>query len=161
MRIHLAADHAGYTLGQAILAQLTEAGHDVSYHGADAHDDGDDYPAFSIKAAQAVIDDEDSGLDVRGIIVGSSGAGESITANKVNGIRAVPGQSVEFVRLARSQADATIVTLGAALQDAAAALAIVDAFVSTPFEVDPDDVRRIIHTAEYENAGTIEGWMVE
>lgn len=161
MRIHLAADHAGYELGRSLTDHLTAAGHDVTWHGADAFDDGDDYPAFAIKAAQAVIEDEDRGVNVRGVIVGALGAGETVTANKVKGIRAVPGLSVDFVGEARAHVDANVVTIGVQATDVPLATAIVDAFVDGEFLVDPDDVRRIIHTAEYENAGTIEGWMIE
>ncbi|TQL48411.1 ribose 5-phosphate isomerase B [Homoserinimonas aerilata] len=158
MRIHLAADHAGYQLGRALEASLSASGHDVLWHGAAAYDEGDDYPPFAIAVAHAVIEDEDAGVEARGVVVGATGAGENIAANKVNGARAVTGLSIDFVTAARLRVDANIVTLGVDFVDEALATSLVATLVDAPFGVETGDVRRIMNTAEYENAGTIEGW---
>jgi ribose 5-phosphate isomerase B len=161
MRIHLAADHAGYTVGRALEKHLTDVGHEVVWHAAAEFDDGDDYPLFAIHVAQAVIADEDDGTPTRGVVVGASGAGECIAANKVNGARAVAAATEGLVRDARRHADADILTLGSTYVDEATAIALVDAFIEEPFADLLEDARRIIYTNEFENSGTIEGWMVD
>lgn len=161
MRIHLAANFFGYQLGRALETRLSASGHEVVWHGATEFDPGDDFPVFVISAAQAVIDDEDRGIISRGIVVGATGAGESITANKVNGARAIPALDASFVRLARAHSDANVLAVGATLLSSDEAIALVTEFLDAPFLIDPDDVRRIMHTAEFENAGTIEGWNIE
>lgn len=160
MRIHLAADSTGYELARSLEASL-RAEHEVLWHGAPEFDKDDDYPIYAIRVGQAVIADEDSGVPVRGVLVGLSGAGESIAANKVAGIRAIAGQTADFVRLARQHSDADVLTLGADLMDAAAALSLVQLLIAEPFHDRLDDARRIVNTNEFESAGTIEGWMIE
>src|SRR5690554_4774898 len=154
MRIHLASDHRGYTLAREIEVALSLSGHETIWHGPAEFDDGDDYPVFVIAAARAVVQDEDSGVDARAIVVGATGAGETVTANKVNGARAVPGLTLDFVRAARRHADADVLALGAITIDAA--LELAGAFIEEPFSLDQHDVRRVMHTAEFENAGTVE-----
>lgn len=161
MRIHLSADYFGYQLARSVEERLRAAGHDVTWHGATEFDPGDDYPTFTIAAAKAVIEDEDKGIVSRAIAVGATGAGESITANKVSGARAVAGVTAEIVRLARAHADANVLGVGAVVLSPSLANEIIDAFIDAEFLTDPDDVRRIMHTMEYETAGTIEGWNIE
>lgn len=161
MRIHLAADSIGYELGRALERWLATEGHEPVWHAAPERDEGDDYPLFAVRVGKAVIADEDAGVPTRGVIVGGSGAGEAITANKVAGIRAIPGLGVEFVRLARAHADADVLTLGAHLITEADARELVTILIATPFADLLDDARRIVNTNEFESSGTIEGWMIE
>lgn len=161
MRIHISADHAGFELARDLLATLRERGQDVTYHGAAEFDDGDDFPKFTVAAGQAVIHDEDRGTTSLGIIVGATGVGEQITANKVKGVRAVVGCNPESVKDARNRNDANVLTLGIRNNTRAEAFALVEAFLAETFQFDQADVRRILHTAEFENSGTIEGWMID
>lgn len=161
MRIHLAANHAGYELAGTLREGLAPTGHEVIWHGPPAYDEGDDYPPGAIRVAKAVVEDEDAGRPGRGVIVGGDGAGETVAANKVNGARAVPALSVEFVRGARFRADVNVLVLPAALLTADAAAQLLDTFLTAEFSADLDDARRLVNTAEFETAGTIEGWLVD
>ncbi|AWR20675.1 RpiB/LacA/LacB family sugar-phosphate isomerase [Aurantimicrobium photophilum] len=161
MRIHLGANYLGYELGRALEAWLDSTGFEVVWHGAPEFDNEDDYPLYSIRVGQAVIEDEDAGVPARGIIVGETGAPETIVANKVNGSRAVPGLSKEFVIDARQHADANILILGQKLIQEVDARELVTVFLAEDFLNILDDARRIINTAEFETSGTIEGWMIE
>jgi ribose 5-phosphate isomerase B len=161
MRIHLAGDSSGYELARYLEQVFVAEGHEVVWHGAPELDEGDDFPFFAVRVGQAVIADEDAGVPVRGILVGVSGAGEVIAANKVAGIRAAAGLSVEFVRSARRHADADVLAIGASFVDAPGAVALVDALLTEPFNDVLDDARRIININEFESSGTIEGWLIE
>jgi ribose 5-phosphate isomerase B len=146
MRIHLGSDHAGFELKAAVAGHLTAAGHEVSDHGAHSYDPQDDYPPFCIDAAAATVADPGS----LGIVIGGSGNGEQIAANKVAGVRAALVWSVETAQLARQHNDANVMGLGARMHDEATALQLVDAFVGTAFSGDPRHVRRIELVAAYE-----------
>ena len=146
MRVHLGSDHAGFELKATLAAHLTASGHDVIDHGASAYDPADDYPPFCIAAAQGVVDDPGS----LGLVIGGSGNGEQIAANKVTGVRAALGWSVETATLARQHNDANVMGVGARMHDAATATAIVDAFLATSFSQDPRHVRRIALLTAYE-----------
>lgn len=161
MRIHLSADHAGFNLAQNLLVELRERGHDVTYHGAPEFDEGDDFPKFTVAAGKAVVADEDLGKPSLGIVIGATGIGEQITANKVKGIRAVVGCSPELIKTARIRHDANVLTVGAQTNTPAQAFSLIEAFIDEKFQFGADDVRRILHTAEFENSGTIEGWMID
>jgi ribose 5-phosphate isomerase B len=161
MRIHLAANHQGYQLGKEVESWLAQAGHQTIWHGADFLDDGDDYPIFSARVGQAVIADEDAGEHTKGIIFGGDGSGEVITANKVKGVRATFAHSAYQVELARQEADADVLIIGSVHHDLAAAKALIEVFLNTSFGDTLESARRIINTAEYETAGTIEGWLIE
>ena len=161
MRIHMGANYEGYELGRQLEAHLKESGHEVIWHGADFYDFEDDYPLFSMRVGQAVIADEDNALEVRGVVVGGSGAGEIIASNKVNGARAIASISTEYVIHAREHVNANILVIGAAFTNLAQAKEQIDALVSTKFLMVLDDARRIVNTNEFENSGTIEGWMIE
>ncbi|GAB3616138.1 ribose-5-phosphate isomerase [Okibacterium endophyticum] len=160
MRIHIAADHNGYERARALESTLS-AVHEVIWHGPAELDPGDDYPVFAIRVGQAVVADEDAGTPARGVIVGASGAGESIAANKVAGVRAIAGATEELVREARRHADVSIVTIGTRILDRDAELAVVQALIDEPFAGLLDDARRILNTNEFESAGTIEGWLID
>ena len=146
MRIHIGSDHAGFELKNAIRDHLSAAGHEVSDHGAPEYDAEDDYPPYCIAAAAATVADPGS----LGIVVGGSGNGEQIAANKVTGVRAALAWSTETASLARQHNDANVMGIGARMHDEATALTLVDTFVGTPFSGDARHVRRIALLAAYE-----------
>ena len=148
MRIHVAADHAGFDLKTAVTEHLTALGHEVVDHGAHVYDPQDDYPAFCLEAAQAVVADAGS----LGLVIGGSGNGEQIAANKVLGVRAALAWSVQTARLAREHNDANVMGLGARMHPRAEALAIVDAFIAEPFSADERHQRRIGQLTAYDAA---------
>jgi ribose 5-phosphate isomerase B len=127
-RVVLGTDHAGYLLKEVIKKHLGEKGIDVVDVGTFSTDPVD-YPAIMRKACAALL--EGGGL---GIILGGSGNGEAMAANKVHGIRAAVGYSVETARLARAHNDANVLSLGARFISPELALDMVDAFLTTDFE---------------------------
>ncbi len=146
MRIHIAADHAGFELKSHLLEHLRAGGHDVVDHGAHAYDAQDDYPAFCFAAGQAVVAEPGS----LGIVIGGSGNGEQIAANKVPGVRAALAWSTETARLGRAHNDANVVAVGARQHSVDDSTAIVEAFLAEPFSGDPRHQRRIDQLAAYE-----------
>jgi ribose 5-phosphate isomerase B len=146
MRIHIASDHAGYEFKQILLDRLRDEGHEVLDHGAFSYDPGDDYPAFCISAGEAVVADEGS----LGIVIGGSGNGEQMAANKVIGVRAALAWNVETARLTRAHNDANIVSVGWRQHGLDEAVEIVEAFLEEPFSGDERHQRRIDQVAEYE-----------
>ncbi len=148
MRLHIATDHAGFEFKEELLAHLTAAGHDVTDHGAFAYDALDDYPEFCFAAAEAVVADQGS----LGIVIGGSGNGEQISANKVPGVRASLGYTPEIAALTRQHNDANVLGIGARMHTTEEAFAIVDAFVAEPFSGDPRHQRRIDQLSAYETA---------
>lgn len=148
MRVHLGCDHAGYELKNSLAAYLREAGHDVVDHGALEYDENDDYPAFCFAAAAAVVEEPGS----LGVVIGGSGNGEQIAANKVPGVRAALAWSVETATLSREHNDANVVGIGARMHSLQEALTIVNAFLSTPFSGNERHQRRIDQVADYEKA---------
>jgi ribose 5-phosphate isomerase B len=129
MRVALASDHAGFEYKQRIATLLRELGHDVQDFGTNSAD-AVDYPRFIRPAAEAVA----RGDADRGIVLGGSGNGEAIVANKVRGIRCALCWSVESARLSRQHNDANMCSLGQRLIPVETALAIVRAWLETPFE---------------------------
>jgi ribose 5-phosphate isomerase B len=150
MRVHLGSDHAGFEFKAVLAEHLRSRGHEVVDHGAHAYDALDDYPPFCVAAAEGVVADPGS----LGVVIGGSGNGEQIAANKVRGVRAALAWSVATAQLAREHNDANVIGIGARQHDEAAALAIVDAFVATPFSDDARHVRRIEMLATYEDTGS-------
>ena len=146
MRIHIAADHAGFELKAHLLEHLRAAGHDVVDHGAHTYDAQDDYPSFCFSAGEAVVAEAGS----LGIVIGGSGNGEQIAANKVRGVRAVLAWSTETAGLGRAHNDANVVALGARQHSVDDATAIVEAFLAEPFSGDARHQRRIDQLAAYE-----------
>lgn len=146
MRIHIAADHAGFELKEAIVAHLEGQGHEVVDHGAHEYDAEDDYPVMCIPAAQAVAGEPGT----LGIVIGGSGNGEQIAANKVNGVRCALAWSVETALLGRQHNNANVMGLGARMHPEDEALRIVDAFVAEPFSGAERHQRRIDLLTEYE-----------
>jgi len=146
MRVYLGADHAGFDLKNTIADHLRSGGHDVVDCGAHVFDAADDYPAFCIAAAQRTVADPGS----LGIVLGGSGNGEQIAANKVPGARCALAWSVETAQLARQHNNAQLMGIGGRMHSTEDALAIVDAFLATPWSEEPRHQRRIDILAEYE-----------
>ena len=147
MRIHIASDHAGFELKSAVIEHLRKEGHIVVDHGAHSYDPDDDYPAFCLDCGEAVVADAGS----LGIVLGGSGNGEQIAANKVDGVRAALAWSIETARLARQHNNANVVALGGRMHDLGAGLAIIDAFLAEPFSGDERHARRIAQLSDYES----------
>ncbi len=108
MRVHLGSDHAGLELKDHLVGWLREQGHEPVDHGPFVYDAEDDYPVFCLRAAEAVVADEGS----LGVVVGGSGNGEQIAANKVKGVRAALAWSDETAALARQHNDANVISVG-------------------------------------------------
>jgi ribose 5-phosphate isomerase B len=148
MRVYLAADHAGYELKTHLVGFLGEQGYDVVDVGAFGYDAEDDYPGFCIDAAQRVVADPGS----LGVVIGGSGNGEQIAANKVLGVRAALAWSVETAHLAREHNDANVVGIGARQHSTAEASAIVLEFLATAYSGNDRHTRRINQIADYEKS---------
>ena len=146
MRLHIASDHAGFDLKQALVEHLTAAGHDVVDHGAHAYDPEDDYPSFCISAGEAVVSEPGS----LGIVIGGSGNGEQIAANKVNGVRAALAWSLETATLGRQHNNANVIAVGGRMHPTEEAISFVDAFIAEPFSQGERHERRIAQLAAYE-----------
>lgn len=129
MKIALASDHAGFDYKQRIAALLRELGHEVRDFGTDSAESVD-YPQFIRPAAEAVARGEAD----RGIVLGGSGNGEAIVANKVRGIRCALCWSIESARLSRQHNDANVLSLGQRLIALEMAIEIVRVWLDTPFE---------------------------
>jgi ribose 5-phosphate isomerase B len=141
MRIALGSDHAGFALKEDLKAFLAEEGHEVRDVGTDSGD----YPPFCAAAARAVA----SGDADRAIVLGGSGQGEQITANKVEGIRAALCNDLFLARLSREHNDANVLAIGARVVASAYAREIVRLWLTTPFEGGR-------HVARLEQIGRIE-----
>ena len=146
MRVYLGSDHAGYELKAALVAHLTAAGHDVVDVGPHTYDAEDDYPPYCLATAARVVADPGS----LGVVLGGSGNGEQIAANKVPGARAALAWSPQVARLAREHNDANLIGVGARLHTEAEAFAIVDEFLAVPFSGADRHRRRIGQLADYE-----------
>ncbi|GAA1119589.1 ribose-5-phosphate isomerase [Citricoccus alkalitolerans] len=151
MRVHIATDHAGLELSAHLIEHLTAAGYEMVDHGPRSYDPQDDYPAFCINAAAAVVVDQQSGVDALGIVLGGSGNGEQIAANKVRGIRAALAWNLDTARLAREHNDANVIAVGGRQHSLEEATAIIEAFLAEPFSGDERHVRRIGKIAHYEH----------
>jgi ribose 5-phosphate isomerase B len=146
MRIHIAADHAGFELKAVLVEHLAAAGNDVVDHGAADYEETDDYPPYCFAAGEAVVAEPGS----LGIVIGGSGNGEQIAANKVRGVRAALAWNVETARLGRQHNDANVVAIGARQHSVDEAVELVEAFLAEPFSGNPRHQRRIDLLAEYE-----------
>lgn len=129
MRIAIASDHAGFALKRDLVGFLSEGGHEVEDLGTSS-DEPVDYPAFCASAARAVA----SGRAERAIVLGGSGQGEQIAANKVRGIRAALCNDVHLARLSRQHNDANVLSMGGRIVALPLAMEIVGVWLSTSFE---------------------------
>ena len=148
MRVHLGCDHAGFELKTHVVEWLSTHGYEPVDHGASSYDADDDYPPYCLAAAEAVTTDAGS----LGIVLGGSGNGEQIAANKVRGVRAALAWDEDTARLARQHNDANVLSLGARKLSRDQAAALVDVFCSTPFSGDERHLRRIRLLSDYEQA---------
>ena len=151
MRVHIGGDHAAFEMQRDLVAWLAEQGHEVVDHGPTEYDALDDYPVFVLRAAEAVAADESS----LGIVLGGSGNGEQMAANKVDGIRAALAYDPELARLAREHNDARVVSLGARMHSLEEGREIVRIFLGTPFSGEERHQRRIDMMTAYEEDGTL------
>ena len=155
MRVHIATDHAGMELSSHLIRHLSANGYEVIDHGPTHYDPDDDYPAFCVNAARAVVADQHAGVPALGIVLGGSGNGEQIAANKVVGARAALAWNLDTARLARQHNDANLVAVGGRQHTIEEAAQIIDAFLSEPFSKEIRHLRRIAKIAEYESTGFI------
>ena len=146
MRVYLGSDHAGYELKMHLVNHLTKQGHEVVDVGPHVYDPEDDYPAFCLHTGAKVVADEGS----LGVVIGGSGNGEQIAANKIEGVRAALVWRTEIAQLARQHNDANVISIGAREHTLDEATAFVDAFLATPFSGNPRHARRIAQLADYE-----------
>ncbi|MDQ1684592.1 MAG: ribose 5-phosphate isomerase, partial [Frankiaceae bacterium] len=151
MRVYLGSDHAGYELKQRLVEHITQLGHEPVDCGPPSYDAEDDYPPYVLRAASRTAAEPGS----RGIVLGGSGNGEAIAANKVPGVRCALAFSDDTARLAREHNDANVLSLGARMYDEATALRYVELFLSTAFSDEPRHVRRIGQISEYERTGEL------
>ncbi len=149
VRVYLGSDHAGFELKVFLVEHLTSLGHDVVDVGPDVFDADDDYPPFCIATALRVVADSGS----FGVVIGGSGNGEQISANKVAGCRAALAWSTETAGLAREHNDAQVVGIGARMHSPVEAAQIVEAFLTTPFSGGERHCRRIRQIADFESTG--------
>lgn len=150
MRVYLGSDHAGFELKNHLVAHLREQGHEVTDIGPHVYDAADDYPAFCIETARRVVADDGS----LGVVLGGSGNGEQIAANKVPGARAGLAWSTEIARLTREHNHAQLIGVGARMHSNEEAAEIVDAFLATPPSPDERHVRRVEQMTDFERTGT-------
>jgi ribose 5-phosphate isomerase B len=153
MRVYVGSDHAGFDLKSRLLQHLAELGHEPVDCGALSFDPNDDYPAPCITTAARTVADPGT----LGIVIGGSGNGEQIAANKVRGVRAALVWSDETARLARAHNDANIASIGARNHPETDAVRFVEIFLATPFSQEERHARRIAQLAEYEQTGSIPG----
>jgi ribose 5-phosphate isomerase B len=151
MRVHIAADHAGYELKTHLMTWLADNGHEPVDHGAFGYDELDDYPPFCIAAAEATVAEPGS----LGVVLGGSGNGEQIAANKVKGARAALAWNPEIASLARQHNNANVVSIGARMHSETEAAGIVEAFLTTAWSEADRHQRRIDMLTRYEDTGTI------
>ena len=151
MRVHIGGDHAAYDLLGELVTFLEAQGHDVTNHGPHTMDAEDDYPVFVLRAAEAVAADPGS----LGVVLGGSGNGEQMAANKVKGIRAALCYNEELATLAREHNNAQVISIGARMSAVDEAKAMVAAFLATPFSGAVRHQRRIDMVGAYEQHGTL------
>jgi len=161
MRIHIATDHAGLDFSTHLQEHLSAAGHEVVDHGPAEYDPIDDYPAFCINAAKAVVRDQQAGVQALGVVFGGSGNGEQIAANKVLGVRAALVWNDSTAQLARQHNDANVISIGARQHTVEEATRFIDLFIAEPFSFEERHVRRIAQLAEFEATGDIAGKNVD
>jgi ribose 5-phosphate isomerase B len=155
MRVHIGSDHAGLELKDHLVGWLADHGYEVVDHGPFVHDPQDDYPVFCLRAAEGVVADQQDGLDSLGIVVGGSGNGEQIAANKVKGVRSALVWSEETAVLAREHNDANVVSVGGRMHTLEEMTRFVERFLTTPFPGDERHRRRIGMLTDYEKTGNL------
>src|SRR3954451_13589422 len=155
MRVHLGCDHAGLDLKDHLIRWLTGHGHEPVDHGPFEYDAQDDYPVFCLRAADAVARERAAGQDSLGVVIGGSGNGEQMAANKVAGVRCALAWSEETARLARQHNDAQVVSVGGRMHPVEDMTRFVEVFLATAFSGDERHVRRIGQLTSYESTGDL------
>jgi ribose 5-phosphate isomerase B len=153
MRVHLGSDHAGLELKQHLTDWLVTHGYEPVDHGPHVFDALDDYPVFCLRAAEGVARERAEGHDSLGVVIGGSGNGEQIAANKVVGIRSALAWSEETARLGREHNDANVVSVGGRMHTLDELTRFVEVFLTTPFTGEERHVRRIGQLSTYETGG--------
>jgi ribose 5-phosphate isomerase B len=151
MRVHIGGDHAAYELLGDLVSFLEEEGYEVTNHGPHTFDALDDYPTFVLRAAEAVAQDPGS----FGIVLGGSGNGEQMAANKVRGVRAALCHNDELARLAREHNDARVISIGGRMSSIEEARSMVRVFLTTAFSGEARHQRRIDMVSRYEQSGVL------
>jgi ribose 5-phosphate isomerase B len=151
MRVHLGSDHAGLELKEHLLGWLRDNGHEPVDHGPFVYDPVDDYPVFCLRAAEGVVGDPGS----LGVVIGGSGNGEQIAANKVEGVRAALVWSAETAVLAREHNDANVISVGGRMHTVEEMTHFVDVFLRTPFSEEERHARRIAMVSAYDATGEL------
>lgn len=146
MKVHIATDHAGFELKNNLVEYLTVRGHEVVDHGYHEYDKFDAYPPVCFACAQAVVDDPGS----LGIVIGGSGNGEQIAANKVNGVRAALVWNESTAELAREHNNANVMAIGARQHTEEEVRRFVDIFLATGYDVESRHQSRIQMLSDYE-----------
>jgi ribose 5-phosphate isomerase B len=151
VRVYLGSDHAGFELKARLIEWLAGAGHEPVDCGPSSYVPDDDYPPYVIRAAQGVLDHPGS----LGIVIGGSGNGEQIAANKIPGIRAALAWTDETAQLARLHNDANVLSLGARMYAIDAAIGFARVFIGTAFSGEARHARRLAEVADYEKTGQL------
>ncbi len=151
MRVHLGSDHAGLELKDHLVSWLREHGHEPVDHGPYRYDALDDYPVFCLRAAEGVVGDPGS----LGVVIGGSGNGEQMAANKVRGVRAALAWSDETATLARQHNDANVLSVGGRMHTVEEMTRFIGVFLTTDFTGEERHSRRIAMLADYETTGDL------
>jgi ribose 5-phosphate isomerase B len=151
MRVHLGSDHAGLELKAHLVSWLHDNGHEPVDHGPFVYDAVDDYPVFCIRAAEGVAADPGS----IGVVIGGSGNGEQMAANKVKGIRAALVWNADIAVLAREHNDANVISVGGRMHSVEEMTRFVELFLGTGFPGEGRHARRIAMLADYEKTGNL------
>ncbi|ONK14261.1 ribose-5-phosphate isomerase [Streptomyces sp. MP131-18] len=151
MRVYLGSDHAGYELKAHLTDWLKGHGHDPVDCGPHQFDAQDDYPPFCLRAAERAAADPGA----LGIVIGGSGNGEAIAANKVAGVRCALAWSEETARLGRQHNDANVLSIGSRMHSTDEATSFVAVFLATPYSGEERHSRRIGMLTAYEADGTL------
>lgn len=168
MRIYLATDHAGLELKNKVLEFLKKEGYDVTDCGAHTYDKDDDYPDFISKAAEAVSKDPENS---RGVVIGGSGQGEAMVANKFKGVRcalfyslAIPAREIdvkgskstdpyEMLKLTREHNNSNMLSIGARFLTDEQVMQAIKIFLESPHSGDERHKRRIEKIKAFESRG--------
>jgi ribose 5-phosphate isomerase B len=142
-------------LSAHLVSHLSAKGYEVVDHGPKEYDALDDYPSFCINAALAVVADQQAGVHALGIVLGGSGNGEQIAANKVKGARAALAWNHSTAVLARQHNDANVVAVGGRQHSVEEATELIEAFLQEPFSNDERHIRRIGKIATFETTGEV------
>lgn len=151
MRVYLGSDHAGFALKALLLERLPGWGHEPIDCGPPVYQDSDDYPPYCLLVGAKVVADDGS----LGIVIGGSGNGEAIAANKVKGVRCALAFSNDTAQLAREHNNANVLSLGARMYDEDTAAGYAQRFLATAFSGEARHVRRLGLLAGYEETGVL------